>query len=181
MEITIQYIISQIFIIISYIILASTYHRKDRKSILILNFLGQVSFVIAYIALGAWTGLSMTVVSMLRNIIFIIDENKNGQRNNMNKIDVVVLIVMWMISIISAIFTYQGFFSLLPVLATMIYTYAVCQKNIKTYKLLGIVTELLWTGYNLYIKSIFGILLETIMLTSCITGYLAEVKASKNK
>ena len=132
MEITIQYMISQIFTIISYLLLAATYHRKDRKSILVLNCLGQVSFVIAYVALGAWTGLAMTIVAILRNVIFIIDENKNGQRNDMNKIDIIVLVVMWIISIISVIFTYQGFFSLLPVLATMIYTYAVCQKNIKS-------------------------------------------------
>ena len=62
----------------------------------------------------------------------------------------------------------------------MLYTYAVCQKNIKTYKLLGIPTELLWTGYNLYIKSIVGIVLEAIMLLNCFTGYIMEIKKKSN-
>lgn len=180
MEITTQYIISQIFTIISYGLLASTYQAKNRKAVLTLNLLGQLSFVIAYIFLGAWSGLAMTIVALIRNVIFIIDENKNGKRDNMSKIDIIVLVVMYIISIVSAIFTYQGVFSLLPVLATMIYTYGVCQKNIKTYKMLGIPTELLWTAYNLYIKSIFGILLEIMMLTSCITGYLKECKKAQD-
>lgn len=176
MEITIQYIISQIFTIISYILLASTYQVKSRQKVLILNFLSQISFGAAYILLGAWSGLSMVGIALVRNTIFIIDESKNGKRENMNITDISVLISMYIISIISAIYTYESIFSLLPVIATMIYTYAVCQKNIRIYKFLGIPIEILWTGYNLYIKSVFGILLEIIMLTSCTIGYFRETK-----
>ena len=72
MEITIQYIISQIFTIISYILLASTYQVKSRQKVLILNFLSQISFGAAYILLGAWSGLSMVGIALVRNTIFII-------------------------------------------------------------------------------------------------------------
>lgn len=180
MEISIQYIISQVFTVISYIFLALTYHSKSRMTVLTLNFLSQIMFVVSYILLGAWSGLAMVIVALIRNIIFIVDEKKNGKREQMNRLDIVILIMMYIISIASAIFTYEGFFSLLPVLATLIYTYGVCQKNIKTYKLLGIPTELLWTCYNIYIKSIFGLLLEAIILTSCFTGYYMEVKKSQD-
>ncbi len=179
MVITIQYVISQIFTVISYIFLASTYHAKNRKTVLVLNVLSQIAFSVAYILLGAWSGLAMAIVALTRNIIFLIDENKNGKRNNMNRTDIIILIVLYIISIISAIFTYEGIFSLLPVIATMLYTYSVCQKNIKTYKLLGVPIEILWTLYNIYIKSIFGILLEAIMLTTCIIGYIKETKKTQ--
>lgn len=152
MEVTIQYIISQVFTIISYIFLALTYHMKNRKTILILNILTQIAFTIAYVLLGAWSGLAMAIVAMARNVIFILDENKNEKREHMNKTDISILVILYIISMISAIFTYERFFSLLPVFATMIYTYAVCQKNIKLYKLLGIPIEILWTCYNIYIK-----------------------------
>lgn len=110
---------------------------------------------------------------------FYLEGVKNGTRENTNKIDIAILVIMYIICILSAIFTYEGIFSLLPIVATMIYTYAVCQKNIKTYKLLGIPTEVLWTGYNIYIKSIVGIVLEIIMLVNCFTGYIREVKKNK--
>lgn len=174
-----HYLISQIFTIISYIFLASTYHVKSRKTVLKLNCISQIAFIVAYILLGAWSGLMMAIVALARNIIYIIDENKNGMRKKTNKTDIIILVIMYIICILSAIFTYDGIFSLLPVIATMLYTYAVCQKNIKTYKLLGIPTELLWTGYNIYIRSIVGIVLEVIMLTNCFTGYIMEVKKNK--
>lgn len=174
-----QYIISQVLTIISYIFLASTYHVKERKTVLKLNCISQIAFIVAYIFLGAWSGLMMAIVALARNIIYIIDENKNGTRENTNKIDIAILVIMYIICILSAVFTYEGIFSLLPIIATMLYTYAVFQKNIKTYKLLGIPTEILWTCYNIYIKSIVGIVLEVIMLTNCFTGYIMEVKKNK--
>ena len=72
MEITIQYIISQIFTIISYIFLALTYQVKNRKTVITFNLLAQVSFIVAYILLGAWSGLAMVFVAIVRNVIFII-------------------------------------------------------------------------------------------------------------
>lgn len=181
MEITIQYIISQVFTIISYLFLASTYYVKKRKNVLILNCIVQSSFIIAFLLLRAWTGLAMTIIALIRNIIFLIDENKNEKREHMNKTDMIILGTLYIISIVSAVFTYEGFFSLLSVFATMLYTYAVCQKNIKIYKLLGIPTEILWISYNIYIKSIFGIILEVIMLGVCCIGYIMEARKKNNK
>jgi len=181
MELTIQYVISQIFTIIAYIFLAVTYHVKNRKTVIVLNLLGQVIFMIVYILLGAWSGLAMVFAAIIRNAIFIIDENKNGKRKSIGKIDIIVLALMCIICILSAIFTYQGIFSLIPVLATMIYTYAVCQKNVKTYKLLGMPTEILWTCYNIYIKSILGTILESVMLISCFTGIVKEINIKEEE
>lgn len=181
MEITIQYIISQIFTIISYLFLASTYYVKNRKSVLLLNCIVQISFIVAFLLLRAWTGLTMTIISLIRNIIFVIDENRNGKRENINKTDVITLVVVYIVSIISTIFTYDGFFSLLSVFATMLYTYTVCQKDIKTYKLLGIPIEILWISYNIYIKSLFGIILEIIMFGVCCTGYIKEIREKNNE
>jgi len=180
MEITIRYIISQIFTIIGYGLTTSTYHMKRRKTVLILNFLSKFSFTIAYILLGAWSALAMIGVALIRNTIFMIDENKNGKRNNINRIDVIVLIVVYVITIISGIYTYECFWSLLPIFSTLIYTYSICQKNIKTYRLLGIPTELFCVCYSFYIKSIFAIILGIMPLISSIIGYINEVKKEIN-
>lgn len=116
----------------------------------------------------------MCIVALIRNIIFIIDEKKNGKRETINKTDIIILIILYIISIISAIFTYDGFLSLLSVFATALYTFSVWQKKTNIYKLLGIPIGILWILYNIYIMSIFGVILETILLICCITGYLLE-------
>lgn len=173
---SVTYILSQIFTIIMYVLLALTYYAKDRKKVLTLSFLSLIANGVAYIFLSAWTGFAMCVVALIRNIIFLLDEKKNGKREKINKMDIIVLIILYIISIISAIFTYEGFFSLLSVFATMLYTFSVCQKKTNIYKLLGIPIGILWVLYNIYIFSIFGIVLESILLICSITGYLLEIK-----
>ena len=179
MDWSITYILSQIFTIIMYVLLGLTYYAKDRKKVLVLSFLSLIANGIAYIFLSAWTGFAMCVVALLRNIIFLIDEKKNGKREIINKTDIIILIILYVISIISAVFTYDGFLSLLSVFATALYTFSVWQKRTNIYKLLGIPIGILWILYNIYIMSIFGIILETILLICSITGYILETKSKR--
>lgn len=181
MELTVTYVVSQIFTIIMYALLSLTYYLKDRKSILIVSFLSMIANGIAYFLLHAWSGLLMCIIAVVRNIVFIIDENKNGKKDKMVKLDIIVLIIVYIFCIISAIFTYEGLLSLLSVFATMVYTYSVCQKDTKIYKLLGIPVGILWVTYNAYVKSLFGIILEGILLICSISGYIIEKKNIKRK
>ena len=179
MELTLTYIMSQVFTIIMYLLLAISYYAKDRRKILVLSFLSLVANALAYVLLGAYTGLAMCIVAFIRNIIFIIDEKKNGHRDNITKKDVALLILFYILIIISTVFTYDGLLSLLSVIATMTYTYSVWQKKTNVYKFLGIPVGILWVLYNIYVKSIFGVILESILLIASITGYLVEVKKQK--
>ena len=179
MELTPTYIISQVFTVIMYILLGITFYVKERKVVLILNFIATISIAIAYILLGAWTGLAMCIVVIIRNTIFLLDEKKNGKRDRINKTDIIILIVLYTISIVSAVFSYDGIFSLLSVAATMLNTYSVWQKDIKIYKLLGMPTSMLWILYNTYIMSIFGIILESLLLICSTTGYILERRKNK--
>lgn len=70
MEWSLIYILSQVFTIITYALLGITYYAKDRKKILILNFISLIANGIAYLLLSAWSGLAMCVVALIRNIIF---------------------------------------------------------------------------------------------------------------
>lgn len=175
---SITYILSQVFTIINYALVGLTYYAKDRKKILIISFLAVNTNAIAYILLHAWTGVAMCIVVQIRNIIFLIDEKKNGKRETISRKDVVILVILYFITIISTVFTYEGFLSLLSVFATSIYTFSVWQKKTNIYKLLGIPVGILWILYNIYVKSIFGIILESILLICSISGYLLERKKS---
>lgn len=176
MELTITYLLSQVFTIIMYILLVATYYCKKREEVLILSLISSLANAIAYILLNAWTGLATCIVALIRNIIFIIDEKKNGKREKISKTDKAVLIVICILLIITTIFTYDGFWSLFPVFATMLYTYSICQKESKTYKLLGAPVGICWIIYNAYVMSIFGIILEGVLLFASVGGYILETK-----
>lgn len=173
------YIISQIFVIINYSIIASTYYVSSRKKILILNICNTLAEMIADLLLGAYTGIAMCVVAIIRNLYFYKDEQKNGKKEKNTKKDVVALIAFYIIIIVLTIFTYDGFLSLLIVFATFIYTFAVWQKSTLIYKILGVPNQLLYIAYNFSIKSIFGVILESILLICSLTGYFLEYRKRK--
>ena len=70
---------------------------------------------------------------------------------------------------------YNGLGSLLSVVATIISTIAIWQKNTKYYKLLGIPVSIAWLGYYIFLKSLFGIILESILLICIIVGFIIEI------
>ena len=178
-----EYILSQIFVILSYAMLGTTYLLSNRKQILIFSLLSLVFNGVQYIFLSAWSGLAMVGVAIIRNIIFLV-QNKVRKTENSNKItwvDWLILAVLYIISIVSAMFTYDGIFSMLSVIATMVYTLSVWQKNVKVYRILGIVSSVIWVGYGVFIKSIFAIILELVVLIVEIVSVVKEKIKNKKQ
>lgn len=173
MHITKLYILSQVFIILNYVFLVITYQLKKKDKILFFNNSAQLSAGLSFICLGAYTGLAMTIISIFRNTIFMIYSEKKSVSKKAN---ILILLGIYALMITISIFTFNGFLSLMSVLATMLATYALWQKNTKIYKILGIPISALWIIYNIYIKSIFGIVLECILMTSAIIGFVREKK-----
>lgn len=181
MELTLSYILSQIFIIINYLFLAISYYSKNRKTVLCLGFISLIANGLSYVFLNAYSGLAMCILALVRNIIFLLDEKKNGKSDVITKKDVIILIILYAFAIGSAFLTYEGFLSLLSIFATMLYTFSVWQKKTIIYKLMGIPVGILWIFYNIYIMSIFGIILESVLLICSISGFIIEFKKNKNE
>lgn len=175
-----SYIFSQVFIIFSYILLIISFQSKSRKMILILGFASLIATGISYLLLSAHTGLAMVVVVIVRNIIFLFDKDRD-ERNKATKKDYLILMALYIISIVFAIYTYDGLGSLLSVVATMIYTFSIWQKDTRVYKILGIPTGIVWILYHIYISSIFGIILEFLLTLSAVIGIINEEKVRKKK
>lgn len=165
MELSLTYIISQILVIIYYLIYSGTFHLKDSNKILIFGIIATIISSISYVLLNAYTGMAMCFVAIIRNLLF--------QKNKRNTLG---LYLIFILTLIASIFTFNSYFCLFNIVATLIYTYALWQKNTKTYKLLGIIVNGLMIVYNIYIKSIFGVILISIALISSIVGFLKENK-----
>lgn len=170
---TLSYILSQLFAIIYYIIFCITYYMKNKKNILVLGVVSIFIHSISYALLGGWSAVAMGIVAVLRNIIFIFEEKKEKKSNG-------ILYTLFFITTFSGILTYHSIFSILPIIATLLYTYSIWQSNTKIYKLLGIITGILFVIYNIYIKSIFGIIAEFILTICSLHGYIIDLKNRKS-
>ena len=163
MNLTFSYVMSQVLVVIYYTIYSSTYHLKDSNKILKFGIIATIISGISYILLEAYTGMAMCLIAIIRNLLFTKD--KKSTKN---------LIIIIILTIFGSIFTFNGYYCLFNIIATVIYTYALWQKNTKVYKLLGIVVNGLMIIYNMYIKSIFGVILIALSFISSIIGYLRE-------
>ena len=179
MELTVAYIISQIVIIFVYIFLCLTYCVKSRKLVLAFSFTSNFLNAIAFILLNAYTSAVMCGISILRDIIFLIDEKINGKSDKITKKDVGILLFIYTICIIGIIVTFKGFSTLLYTIASMLYTYSIWQKNNKLYKFLGMPIALIAICDSIIIKSIFGAILQGVVLVTSIIGFCSDKNKEK--
>ena len=170
---TTTYILSQLFIIINYIFLVITYQLKNRKKILIFNNLAIIFTLLSFYLLNGFSAVAVSIISLVRNLLFMFADKKNNK-----KLDLSILILIIILTIISGIYTFEGFWSLMPVIAAILYTFSIWQKNTKIFRLLGILVSILWILYDIYVFSIFAVILESTVLISSVIGYFRELKSS---
>ena len=111
----------------------------------------------------------MSFVSIFRNMLFLKMKEKDKTKLT------IVLIMLFILTI----FTYNGILSLMPSIGTLLYTLSVWQNDTETYKKYGILIEMSWLIYFIYVESLFGFILEGISLISIIIGLKSEKSVYK--
>ena len=101
MMISIAYIISQVLVVVYYLIYSFTFNMKSKKKILYVGIVATILSAISYLLLRAYTGVAMCFVAIVRNIWF----NKSKTKFN--------LIAILLLTILCSVFTYQNIFSFL--------------------------------------------------------------------
>ena len=162
MDLSMTYIFSQILVVVYYLLYSGTFQLKEKNKILFLGIFATLLSALSYFLLQAYTGIAMCFVAIIRNIWFSKSKSKRS------------LIIIYLITLLLSLFTYQNIFSILNILATVIYTYSLWQDSIKKYKLLGIIVNGLMIIYDACIKSIMGVVFMLVSFISSIIGYYKE-------
>ena len=183
MELT--YIFSQIFIVIAYSLFGLSYFAENRKKILIFSSCSLVSEAAGYILLFAWGGFAMVIIAAVRNVLFLGQEKLFEKRPDLKKYEWLSLAFIFVLSIIGAVLTWQGILGAFAIIGCAIYTYSVWQKNDKVYDILGIIACAFLVVYNVFIGSIFGVIMEGLLMLwvtiAAITGLSVQDLKSKRK
>ena len=156
------FIFSQVFVCLCYLFLGLTYVIKKRTLILLFSLAALLFNGLHYSLLGAWAGVGVVCIAVIRNVLFLIQQKIKALDKYVID-DWMILIFLLIISAVTAVWTYEGLLSLFSIFASVIYTVSVWQKNIKVYKVLGIISGAINIVYFAFIGSIFGIILETIV------------------
>ena len=167
------YFISQVITVIYFAILNTSFLFQKRTKVLIANFIAHIGQAAAMYLLNGNTGAAMATIMIIRDLTFLILEKLNKKSE---KKDLIIFVVTILLIIALTTITYTGPLSLLSVSATLVLTYALWQKDVTKYKFLSIIAGVLWLAYNIFIKSIMGVLLEITVILFATIGYLKEKK-----
>ena len=175
-----EYILSQVFVVFSYILLGSTYLIKSRSTILYINLCSLICNGVSYFFLGAWSGLGVVCIAILRNALFMIQQRIKALDKYFID-DIIILVFLMIISIVVGIITFDTVWSLFSIFASVTYTVSVWQRNIKVYKILGVLASVFGVVYFIFIGSLFGVILESCMLVISAVGAITYIiKDRKN-
>ena len=133
---------------------------KNKDRILLVQCLQFVFQGAAHLMLGAVSGFVCCVVSIIRNLVF-----RAGKSGFWLKLGFILLQIVLTFS--------AGSFSpieLLPILATIVFTWFLDVKNPVHFKLVLICAQLMWLVYDLYYGNIVAALFDVMTVCSTIGG-----------
>ena len=132
---------------------------KKHSRVITFRNLNMLFFAGQYVLLGAYTGMAMNIVGMIRNVIF----SEQVKRGKSTRISISVFCIIFLVA---GIFTWEGPKSILLILAKFISTAAYGNKNLLVVRLLVLLTSSSWLLYNLFVGSYAGMLCEVLTLLS---------------
>lgn len=171
-----MYILSQILIILSDIFCIISMMSKNKKSLIFFLLLSTILFATHYMCLGGWTGASLGLLELIFLILLYIFEINN--KTHLNPYLSVITIIL---TIILSIITWDGYISLLPMLAMSIYLTSMIFKNVIIVKSGAFIRLILNGVYMLLLKSYFGAGLTLVILIFTIIGIIKDCKRNEIK
>ena len=162
-------IVGNIVALIASIIMVYSGFIKDKKKIVFIQTIQIFLLVVSNLVLGGITGAIINVISCIRNILCYKD-----------KLDLKAKIIITVLSIVlSVVFNNLAFAGLLPLIATTIYVWFMNEKNIIKFKILMIVTAIMWFIYDIVILSYTSAIFDFLTAVAAIIAIIQILKKIK--
>lgn len=164
-------IIAQITSLISWFLFVYSYYKDDINKLLSIQIAASVFDCISYFFLGAYEGLFVSVVELLKGVGYYKTDKDN-----------LIFLLTLPIYIIMAFLTYDTIFSLLPVIASIIDGFSLT-KNKKIATIGCIISNALWVIYDFTVLAYTSVVADSVLIFSnlsiLILGYSRLLKSNK--
>ncbi len=147
------------------------FHGRDMKQVRRIKMLVDVIWGAHYFLLGAYSGFAINVVCFFREIVFLNSDRKFFSSK-------LWLYVFILLNLVSAAFTWESFYSLLPALTACIATYSFWQNHVGRARGLALTNNVLMFTYDIFVGSFTGLVGEVLAFASV---SIAILRNRKNK
>lgn len=159
-------LVAQVFGMFSALSMMMSNWQDTKNKMLFCLLFDSIFCILQYILLGAFAGACTNIISLIRVIIFSKrDTNKYFSKNN-------VLHIIILLYVIMGIVTYDGMMSMLPSIATIMYTIVLWQDNPTKIRCGSSIMFLMWFIYNLTVGAYISSIVEAISLISAIASII---------
>ena len=143
-----NFILAQIFAFLSSLCLLFSFWQRNRKQILFFQVLDSSFDILQYFLLGAYTGSLISLLGATRAYTF----SKTNNR-------------------------YNGFMSIIPLIAALTYTIVTWNKIEKNIRLFSILVFILWFIYDIFVKAYVSSITDiALIISNAIAFYNLDIK-----
>ena len=155
-----MFLASQIVGVFAFSLYLVSYWQKDRRTLLTLSVIECILFAIQYFLLGSMTGAIINLVGILRSSTFMYKDKNNFMKSY------TMPSVIHLLYFLNAIFTWEGYITLIPTIASFMKCHTMWQNNTKTIRRNGIPIQILWLIYGIYLNSYVSIFFQIVLIIS---------------
>lgn len=141
-----------------------SYQQREQRRIIFYQIIGISMFVTHFFMLKAYTGAVLNVLGVIRAVVYYNADKKWAK----TKLWFYGLLTAY---IVAGILIWEDWFSLLPILAMVLSTFAFVTENALRFRLLNFPCSPMWMTYNIHHYSISGTITECFTMTSMIIAF----------
>ena len=167
------YIIGQIFGGIAILFGFISYQVKTQRQLIFMQSATAVVFCLHYLLIGAYTGMAMNAVNVVRNFFY-------DRRNKMGKNDIYTPLAFGLIQAAIGILTWNAWYSVFVFLGIVGNTVCMSFKNPQNVSKSILITSPLVFTYDAFAASYGGMVYEAVAWVSSIIGIVRATVAGKN-
>lgn len=157
-------IVAQAVSVVAAGLLILSYQFKKNKTLYIFQVFGTLLFAVSFIMLGSYTAAAMNIIALVRSVLLA----KGGIFAKTPFLGLILVAI-----VVSTVFTYSGWLSLLIFVAMMIQSLAVWTRNGKILRYGQLfVSSPLWIIHNSINFSMGGLVAECFVMTSIIVSFV---------
>ena len=170
----ISFILAQLMGIGALIFLIYSFQKNNKKTLLKFQIISSFLYALQYLFLGAITGFLMNIVCMTRNYVF-------------KKYDDIDTSLSWLLLIIGVMslltmFSYDGYASLLPFIAVLLFTISLWLGNLRLIRIFEAVGAILFIVYSIIVNAYTGVFAFSFELSTVLFAiYRFDIKKLKKR
>lgn len=149
-----MFVLAQIFGFLAWLCLLISYYRKNTNKILFLHIFSIVFYLLNYLFLGAWSGLFIIVLELIRDSLYYKTDKDN-----------LIFLTTIPFYILLFVFAWGDYIEIIPIVASLFEGFTLTKK--KSIIVPGaIIVYSMWIIYDLNVASYSGVLTDVLIVLS---------------